>query len=412
MQYRDTVLVSMISHLLSLIGKIFDKLERFLTNTAEGVVANLIAQGLVVLAGTSSEVLPKFFNPTNIFLVILSAGILTLIQFIMQFPRIGDVAPQHSLREEIARLRQLIEVMLSTRLVLRTDGGAQSSDSQSSPRIHSIRYAVILIGSAFLLPIASLLTGPLEIGLAIVIAGALSGNVGDGIGILAYRQAVERHGRATETPDAPTPDDIQFDDSEITSNQSEVLERLNDLRGTLEEILEELEDQFPVITYAEVAERANLAQDISNRVADAVLEEIQESTRVTYSDFAEDFNALRSQMDYWQESVADREQVDDVRDELNLVQERLDAIESSVGPSEIDFSKFEERDARSDFEQGNWRVVPGIGSNLESRLQERIRNIQDLQEASLGELEEIKGVGPMLAYRLKRLGEYISDYSE
>ena len=394
------------------------QLTRYAKNTSEGVAANITTQALIYAAGAAPAVLPAFFSTENIFSVVLAASVLTGIQFILQYPTIGDIRPQDSLGEEISRLRELIQMLVSARIVVRTDGG-----TQSLPRLPLPRYSLILIGSALTIPFTATVSNMIDIAFIIVVVGAVSSNLGDAIGMAAYQRAVETYDSedvSTSTEISTDGLDFEFDDEEVTSNQEEILGKLSDIHEWLDELFWESEDRPFVVTSGRTEHADAFAERVSAYVTDATYEQFQSSKHEIIEEIGEvegETSHLRSELNELSDEIRDRlkkiengqateRQVEELLDEVTDMDDRIDSIETSLSTQSLDLSEFDPDEVREAFRVEHWSIVPGIGDSKEERLRGELSSIEDLQQASLGELEQIDGVGPVLAYRLKRLAEF------
>ncbi|RKD87669.1 helix-hairpin-helix domain-containing protein [Halopiger aswanensis] len=397
------------------------QLARYGKNTSEGVAANLITQVLIYTAGAAPAVLPAFFNPENIFSVLLVAAVLTGVQFTLQYPAIGDIRPEDSLREEISRLRELIQLLVSARVVVRTDGG-----TRSLPRLSLPRYSGIFLGSALTIPLATLSANIVDTLFLIVVVGAISSNLGDAIGMAAYQKAMERYDREDASASTDfSPNDLEFevDDEEVTSNQERILNRLGDIRDQLENLFDESREGPFVVAPGRMESTEAFAEKVSSYVSDTTYEQFQgtrdeilsevdemmnETSRLrsNFHEFADEFESRLSEIE---ETKATERQVEQLLDEVGDMNERVASIETSLSSQGLDLDEFDQQEVRNAFREGRWSIVPGIGDNKEKTLREELPSIEYLEQTSLGELEQIDGVGPVLAYRLKRLEEFANE---
>lgn len=397
------------------------QLIRYVKNTSEGVAANIITQVLIYTAGAAPTVLPAFFSTQNIFSVVLTASVLTGIQFTLQYPTIGDITPEDPLREEISRLRELIQMLVSTKIVVRADGG-----TQSLPRLPLPRYSLILFGSALTIPFTATLSSIIDVLFVVVVVGAVSSNLGDAIGMAAYQRAVERYDREDNLISneiSKDKIDVEFDNDEVTSNQEEILGTLGDIREWLDELFRESEERPFIVTSSRTEQADAFAERVSSYVTDTTYEQFQtlkneiigEISEVEHetSQLRSDFSELSEEIRYRLEEIENRQatvnQVEELSDEVTNITDRIDSIETALSSQSLDLDEFDQSEVRDAFRAGRWSIVPGIGDNKEETLHEELPSVEYLQQASLGELEQIDGVGPVLAYRLKRLAEFAAE---
>jgi len=394
------------------------QIHRYGKNTSEGVAANLITQVLIHAAGAAPAVLPAFFSSQNIFSVLLAAAVLTGIQFVLQYPTIGDISPEDSLREEISRLREIIHILVSARIVVRTDGG-----TRTLPRLLLPRYSLILFGNALTIPLTAAYPNLIDKLFILVVVGAVSSNVGDAIGMAAYQKASERHESedSVASPEISSEDlEFEFDDDEVTSNQEAILGRLGDIRDRLEDLFEGSDGGRFIVTPERIESSDAFAERVSTYVSDTTyqqfqttreeisseVDEMRNETSRLRSEFRELADEIEIRLSEIEETKATERQVERLLDEVSDMNERVDSIETSLSSQRLDLDEFDQEEVWNAFREGRWSIVPGIGSNKEDTIQEEIPSIEYLQQKSLGELEQIDGVGPVLAYRLKRLEEF------